>query len=71
MAHRKILDNISVDPSFLNLDLWPKVLTDNLNQQDRNVFIQRKRAIEMYVNPKFTLKQITSETGIHKLDCQH
>ncbi|RAP25924.1 hypothetical protein C2W64_02284 [Brevibacillus laterosporus] len=45
MAHRKILDNISVDPSFLNLDLWPKVLTDNLNQQDRNVFIQRKRAI--------------------------
>ncbi|MGG3871113.1 hypothetical protein [Brevibacillus laterosporus] len=66
MAHRKIFDKFSIDPSFLDMDLWPSVLIDTLSDKKRKLFFQRKRAVEMYLNPRFTLSQITDETGISK-----
>ncbi|RAT94015.1 hypothetical protein [Brevibacillus sp. Leaf182] len=66
MAHRKILEGKSIDPSDLDLSTWPGVLLDTLTAKDRETFLSRKRAIEMYMSPHFTLDQITRETGVSR-----
>ncbi|WP_289139875.1 hypothetical protein [uncultured Brevibacillus sp.] len=66
MAQRRILERLPIDPSDLNLATWPGVLLDTLSANDRETFLSRKRAIEMYMSPHFTLDQIMRETGVSR-----
>lgn len=66
MAYRKLFENIAIDSSLLDVSTWPSVLLDSLSDKDRHIFLKRKRAIDMYMNPKYTIKNIVEETGIHK-----
>ncbi len=51
-----------------NLDLskWPKVLESALNDNEKDVFYRRKRAIEEYIQKNRTLAEIKQATGIYQ-----
>ncbi|MDN9012655.1 hypothetical protein [Brevibacillus laterosporus] len=62
----KLLENITVDQLFLNTDNWPTVLIDYLNDKDREKYLNRKQAVDLYMKSECTIQEIVYKTGIHK-----
>ncbi|MCE5169692.1 hypothetical protein LQV63_10240 [Paenibacillus profundus] len=63
MSRRKITESEALPPEALDVKEWAIVLIDNLNENDKEVFLKRKKAIDMYMNNQ-PIKLIRTETGI-------
>ncbi|WP_413380791.1 hypothetical protein [Alkalihalobacillus sp. 1P02AB] len=63
----RFIDSLNITPELLELKNWPKVNTNHFNQQELEIFRNRRKAVELYFNSK-PLKEITLETGIAKQD---
>ncbi|GEM_PF-5097497 len=50
------------NPQLCNTSTWSKVLVNNLSEIDKNVYINRKRVVDMYMN------EIENKTGIKSND---
>jgi putative transposase len=64
MTRRKIIENENFG-SAIDISSWPNVLVDNLSEEDRNTYYNRRKAVEMYFQNK-THDEIKEATGIHR-----
>lgn len=64
MSKRKIIENSQL--SFpIDLSDWPNVNVDRLTEDDKEVYFNRRTAIEMYYNGH-SHQEIENKTGIHR-----
>ncbi|QDX94072.1 hypothetical protein EEL30_18340 [Brevibacillus laterosporus] len=66
MVNRKFFEDIALDAAYLDTDNWPTVLIEILDESDKEKFLNRKRAVDMYLNSNVTATEIALETGIHR-----
>lgn len=64
MMSRRPFSNIEISERSMDVTTWPSVLIDNLDPEDRNVYLLRKKAIEIYFSTKMTVKDILLQTGL-------
>lgn len=65
MSKRKIIENENYDKSILNLASWPTVRVESLKEKDKEIFLNRKKAIYMYFE-NCPHKDIKEVTGINR-----
>jgi transposase InsO family protein len=63
---RRSIENLKVDFSLLNISLWPSVLVEELGPEDRNLFLKRKKAVDLFVSTDMKVKDIEKETGLRR-----
>lgn len=51
-----------------NIDIskWKKVLIDNLSSKNKEVFMRRKEAVELYITTEKSTNEIVELTGLHR-----
>lgn len=63
---RRSIENLNINPDLLDTSLWPTVLVDSLGPDHRNLFLKRKKAIDLYISKEMKVKDIESETGLRR-----
>lgn len=63
MGRKRILENVEIDPKYMDTNNWPVVLTDHWSEERKEVFLKRKAAVEMYLSDR-PIREITEETGL-------
>ncbi|MGC6590526.1 hypothetical protein ACPV3A_37145 [Paenibacillus sp. Dod16] len=59
MGRKRILENVEIEPKYLDINNWPVVLTDDWSEERKEVFLKRKAAVEMRGN----LDTVTFSSG--------
>jgi putative transposase len=67
MSKKRLLEQVDIDPKYLDVKNWPTVLTECLQPEEEKIFLQRKQAVEMYLND-YSLDDIKKETGLNRRD---
>jgi putative transposase len=67
MSRKRLLEQVDIDPKFLDVKNWPTVLIECLKPEEKKFFLQRKQAVEMYLND-YSLEEIKKETGLNRRD---
>ncbi|QMV44727.1 hypothetical protein [Cohnella cholangitidis] len=63
MPKRRITEDHSYSKEALDIKSWPNVLIDNLTPDEKEVYLKRKKAIDMYFS-EHPIKTIRQEVGI-------
>lgn len=64
MPRNKIYEDIN-NQQTANISQWPTVLVDNIPSKNRELFLLRKKAVDMYFN-NASIQEIVAETGFHR-----
>lgn len=70
MITRKVSKLTNINEFWLDLSNWPTVLFDNLVQEEQELFLRRKKAVDMYVKNEHMVKDIASMTGLSRHEIQ-
>lgn len=66
MANIKIIEKLEFQDGNVDTSAWKMVLIDNINPMQRELFLQRKKAIDLYFKNIYTLNEISEQTDIHE-----
>lgn len=66
MTRRKITESLG-EESITTKD-WPKVLVENLSESNKEIYLKRKMAVDMYLDNNKLLSEIENKTGIKPND---
>ncbi|WHZ60077.1 hypothetical protein [Metabacillus hrfriensis] len=65
MGHKRLKEWLG-DRDDWNVENWHQVNVPSLKPEDKEIFLNRKKAIDYYINSERTLSEIQNETGIEK-----
>jgi putative transposase len=65
MSRTKFIYQIYPDLKEVDINMWKKVLTTNMTEEEKNTYENRKKAVILYIENELTLKEISSLTGIY------
>ncbi|WP_179191741.1 hypothetical protein QMA40_30190 (plasmid) [Bacillus thuringiensis] len=68
MFRKKLTNYDFLSSQQLSTTTWPVVEVTNLVTEHQSVFLQRKKAIDLYFNTNLPVKEITLQTSIKKKD---
>lgn len=60
------IENKVISSESMDISKWRQVLINNLSEKDKEIFINRKMAIELYIKGEKTIKEISEITGFHR-----
>jgi putative transposase len=63
---RKIFEDLDIEEHLLDISNWPQVIIENLDDEDRNIFLARKLAIDLLVTTNTKISDIELQAGIHR-----
>ncbi len=63
---KHITENIAIDKKLLEIENWPGVLIDNLSSEHQDIFIRRKKAVELYISNNVSVREISELTKIER-----
>lgn len=66
MTKIKWIEKENIDPSYLYISCWPVVNEEKLSTKDLEVFLARKRAVELYLKNQQPINVIEDLTGIER-----
>lgn len=64
MANTKIIEKFESQSGNIDLSTWKMVLIDNLTPKQQELFLKRKKAIDLYFKSDTTVNQVIKTTGI-------
>src|SRR5690606_20233906 len=64
--HRRLFEDLKIEERFLDITNWPQVISDSLDDEDRNIFLTRKLAIDLFMTTISKISDIEQQTGIHR-----
>lgn len=64
MPRKKIYEDVKYQQEF-DIAQWPTVLIDNIAESDRELYLLRKQAVDMYLN-NTPIQEIIDATGFHR-----
>lgn len=70
MAARKIGKLANINELWMDLSNWPTVLFDNLPPDEQEIFLRRKKAVEMYIRNEKMVKDIAEITSLSRHEVQ-
>lgn len=68
MSRLKVIHNGGLAIAQIDQNLWMKVDESLLGEDDREIFLKRKEAIDLYVANKISLNEIYEITGINRIN---
>ncbi|UHA73267.1 hypothetical protein [Paenibacillus sp. 481] len=66
MTRSKFIYKETLLPEQVNLELWPLVDPMQLHPPEREIFLSRKKAVDMYVTERVSMKEIYAQTQIQR-----
>ncbi len=60
------IENKVINSTNVDISKWKQVLIDSLSKKDRDLFINGKAAVELYIKAEKTTKEISQITGFHR-----
>lgn len=66
MNQKRLRNKVNLDPKYRDTSNWPVVNIMQLQPEDREIYLNREKAIMYYMQSDLTLAEITEATGIHK-----
>lgn len=66
MSRNKLIQDENLNLDQTDPDFWPTVDVSCLDETDKEVFLKRKEAIDLYVKNEITLEQIKQLTGVNR-----
>lgn len=64
MRRKSIVERLGISPELLNLAEWPIIDTTSWDEEACEKYQNRKLAVEMYLQDRATIKEISEVTGI-------
>ncbi|EFX53170.1 hypothetical protein HMPREF9422_0525 [Streptococcus cristatus ATCC 51100] len=61
---RDKLKQFNVPEEYLNTDAWEPVEISNLSDSEKEIFLRKKNAIDLYLSTSLTIKTISDETNM-------
>lgn len=65
---KRIIENLVRSKEELNTSNWPTVFIDNLDENDQLTFKIRKNAVDLYMEGKLKVKDVSEISGINETD---
>ncbi|WP_052703050.1 hypothetical protein [Paenibacillus beijingensis] len=62
----RIIESVELDPFYLNTENWPSVFIDNFSEKQKEIFQNRKMAIDLYMQNERTVKEICELTRMKR-----
>ncbi|MFL1997226.1 hypothetical protein VYF65_002988 [Lysinibacillus irui] len=62
--NRKYLERFKIDEHLLNSQNWEEVYIEDLNMDEKRLFLQKKEAIDLFLQSNIAIKSIVVRTGI-------
>lgn len=66
MTKKRLLEDANIGVENLDISKWPQVFVNMLSPEDKQIFLRRKLAVEMYMKDESTLRKIEETTGIRR-----
>lgn len=66
MTRSRFFENENFDTKLLDVSTWPTVLSDQLDEKSRPIFLKRKQAVELYLKNDKPVRDISALTGIKR-----
>jgi putative transposase len=63
---RKIFEDLDIEEQLLDISKWPQVIIENLDDDDRNIYLSRKLAIDLLITTEKKISEIELQAGIHR-----
>lgn len=63
---RRIIEKLNIDKELLDTTLWPTVLIENLSPENRKLFLERKKAVDLFISTDMMVKDIETETDLRR-----
>lgn len=63
---RRSVENLNINQESLDTSLWPTVLIENLTPKHRKLFLERKKAVDLFISTDMKVKDIETETGLRR-----
>jgi len=63
---RRNIENLNIDQNSLDTSLWPTVLIENLDPENRKIFLERKKAVDLFISTDMKVKDIESVTSLRR-----
>lgn len=66
MSRKRFFDDNLNYQGLTDISKWPTVLVDNLSEKNKEIFLNRKKAVDMYIEGK-SMNEIMLNTNIHRV----
>lgn len=66
MPRKRVIESDRIALSSRDITTWPMVNTDALDLSDRETFLQRKQAVDLYMQNEISIKEITKRIPIER-----
>jgi len=63
---RRFIENEEIDAALLDRTAWKEVLVGSLQDPKKELFLNRKRAVDMYIDGEIEVNEIVKQTNISK-----
>jgi putative transposase len=63
---RRSVENLNINQESLDTSLWPTVLIENLTPEHCKLFLERKKAVDLFISTDMKVKDIETETGLRR-----
>lgn len=63
---RRNFENLNINQETLDTSLWSTVMMENLTPEHRKLFLERKKAVDLFISTNMKVKDIETETGLRR-----
>lgn len=63
---RRSIENLNINLDLLDTSLWSTVLIENLLPDHRILFLNRKKAVDLFISTEMKVIDIETETGLRR-----
>ncbi|MED2035504.1 hypothetical protein P4V74_30545 [Bacillus thuringiensis] len=60
---KRFLENLNVETQFLDISNWPQVLCENLDEEEKTIFLNRKQAVDLFMTTETKISDIELQFG--------
>ncbi|MCL6570847.1 MAG: hypothetical protein K6T88_04085 [Bacillus sp. (in: Bacteria)] len=63
---RRSIEKLNINEELLDTTLWPTVLIENLTPENRKLYMERKKAVDLFLSTDMKVKDIETQTSLRR-----
>ncbi|MBS4203652.1 hypothetical protein [Lederbergia citrea] len=64
--YRKFFEGLEIEERYLDVVNWPQVIVERLDDEEKNIFLSRKLAIDLFMNTNTKISVIEQKTRLYR-----
>lgn len=63
---RRLLEKIEIEECYLDISNWPQVITENLSEEDKEIYLSRKLAVDLFMTTDTKISDIENQSRVYR-----